>query len=152
MPSSNDQIDEVYRIVYVSTATSSLELDELKALERVASRNNAELGVTGLLTYCDNKFMQFLEGEQADVEEIFSVIKRDSRHYSIDILRQGMIPYRQFVGWSMRYADIHDIHESKGYVYDKLFDVQAEVTSILDHATESLKLLLAFKNSCPNLI
>ena len=150
MSSSIHPITEVFRIVYVSTATAPLALDELKALERVASRNNAELGITGLLTYCDGKFMQFLEGEQSDVEEIFAKIVGDGRHHSIDVLRQGMIPCRQFTGWSMRYADIQDIHESKGYVYEKLFEVQAEVTDILDHATESLKLLVAFKNACPN--
>ena len=149
MSSSIDQPTSMYRIVYVSTATSPLELDELKAIERVANRNNAELGVTGLLTYCDSKFMQFLEGEQSDVEEIFAKIVGDGRHHSIDVLRQGMIPKRQFVGWQMKYADINDIHESEGYVYEKLFDVQTEATTILDHATESLKLLIAFKNSCP---
>jgi len=61
---------DVYRLVYVSLATFPLELSELQAIEKVAIRNNAELGVTGLLTYCESKFMQFLEGKQSDVEEI----------------------------------------------------------------------------------
>ena len=142
----------VFRLVYVSIATLPLEVGELKAIERVAIRNNAELGVTGLLTYCDSKFMQFLEGEQADVEEIFAKIVEDRRHHSIDVMRQGIIPKRQFKDWQMKYADIHDIKENEGYIYDKLFNIGNGAHNVLEHAQESLKLLLAFKNSCPSQI
>lgn len=152
MANSIQQNTGVFQLVYVSTATFPLETNELRAIGRVATRNNAELGITGVLTYCDSKFMQFLEGEQSNVEEIFSVIKCDSRHHSIDVLRQGMIPKRQFSGWKMKYADIHDIDESEGYIYNKLFDVKTGENKILEHAKESLKLLVAFKNSCPNQI
>ena len=150
--SSIHQNTGVFRLVYVSIATSPLEVDELKAIERVAIRNNAELHVTGLLTYCDGKFMQFLEGEQADVEEIFAKIVGDGRHHSIDVMRQGIIPKRQFKDWQMKYADIHDIKENEGYIYDKLFNIGNGEHNVLEHAQESLKLLLAFKNSCPSQI
>ena len=150
--SSIHQNTGVFRLVYVSIATSPLEVDELKAIERVAIRNNAELHVTGLLTYCDGKFMQFLEGEQADVEEIFAKIVGDGRHHSIDVMCQGIIPKRQFKDWQMKYADIHDIKENEGYIYDNLFNIGNGAHNVLEHAQESLKLLLAFKNSCPSQI
>ncbi len=142
---------EVFHLVYVSTATDPLAEDELLDIERIAIKNNAKLGVTGLLTYCDSKFMQFLEGKKVHVQEIFAKIIGDSRHHSIDVIRQGMIPKHQFIGWQMKYANINDIYESNGYIYDKLFDVKASSINILEHATESLSLLAAFKNSCPNL-
>ena len=151
MSSSVVQFPSIYRIVYVSTATSPLEYDELKALEQVACRNNAELGVTGILVYCDCKFMQFLEGEKSNVEEIFSVIIRDTRHYSIDVLRNGMIPRRQFTDWQMKYVDLRDIDESEGYIYNKLFGEKTSDRKVLDCASESIKLLAAFKNSCSDL-
>ena len=152
MDSSTHQNTSVFRLVYVSTATSPLKLDELKAIEKVAIRNNGELHITGLLTYCDGKFMQFLEGEQADVEEIFAKIVGDGRHHSIDVIRQGNIPKRQFKDWQMKYADIHDINENEGYIYDKLFNIGNGAHNVLEHAQESLALLLAFKNACPNQI
>ena len=150
MANTIDQNTSIFRLVYVSSATSRLEVDELKAIERVAIRNNGELHVTGLLTYCDGKFMQFLEGEQADVEEIFAKIVGDGRHHSIDVIRQGVIPKRQFKDWQMKYADVHDIKENEGYIYDKLFNVGNGAHNVLEYAQESLKLLLAFKNACPN--
>ena len=150
MAHTNHQDISVFQLVYVSSATSPLELGELKAIETASIRNNAELDLSGILTYCSCKFMQFLEGEQSHVEEIFSVIKCDSRHYSIDILRQGIIPVRQFSGWEMKYADINDIHESKGIIHNKLMDIITGENKILEHATESLSLLVAFKNSCLN--
>ena len=150
--SSIHQNTGVFRLMYVSIATSPLEVDELKAIERVAIRKNAELHISGLLTYCDGKFMQFLEGEQADVEEIFAKIVGDRRHHSIDVMRQGIIPKRQFKDWQMKYADIHDIKENEGYIYDKLFNIGNGAHNVLEHAQESLKLLLAFKKSCPSQI
>lgn len=150
MDNSTQQNTGIFQLVYVSTATFPLELNELRAIERVAIRNNADLGITSVLTYCESKFMQFLEGEQSNVEEIFSVIKCDSRHHSIDVLRQGMIPKRQFSGWKMKYADIHDIDDSQGYIYNKLFDLKNGENNIFEQAIETLKLLVAFKNSCPS--
>lgn len=49
----------VYQLVYVSTATIPLELDDIYAIERVSIINNEKAGLTGVLTYCDCKFMQF---------------------------------------------------------------------------------------------
>ena len=147
-----NQNKDVFRLVYVSNATSPLKLEELKEIEKVAIRNNGELQITGLLTYCDGKFMQFLEGEQADVDEVFEKIVGDGRHHSIDVIRQGNIPKRQFKDWSMKYADVHDIKENEGYIYDKLFNIGNGAHNVLEYAQESLTLLLAFKNACPNQI
>ena len=152
MNKSKDQNTSVFRLVYVSNATSPLKLEELKEIEKVAIRNNGELQITGLLTYCDGKFMQFLEGEQADVDEIFEKIVGDGRHHSIDVIRHGNIPKRQFKDWSMKYADVHDIKENEGYIYDKLFNIGNGAHNVLEYAQESLTLLLAFKNACPNQI
>ena len=146
MKTSKNVDKRIYHLVYVSTATTPLELDGILHIENIAKIKNEKADVTGLLTYCDCKFMQFLEGQKSQIEQIFSAIKRDQRHHSIDILRQGEIPKRQFSGWSMKYAPVDIIHGYKGDIHQKLFDEQNNII----FATESIGLLVAFKNSCSN--
>ena len=138
----------IYQLVYVSTATTSLELNDLQAIERVAIKNNLKMNLTGVITYCDCKFMQFLEGSEPHIDNIFSKIKKDSRHHSIDVLRYELISERQFSNWHMKYADIHHIHETHGVVCNKIYDVESKALEVLDKAEESIKLLTAFKMSC----
>ncbi len=138
----------IYQLVYVSTATILLELNDIHAIERVAIINNEKAGLTGALTYCDCKFMQFLEGQKSHVEQIFAAIKKDTRHHSIDVLRQDFIPERQFTDWHMKYTDVNEIHEKHGPVYHKIFDTQADTLSVSLKAEESISILMAFKNSC----
>lgn len=139
---------KIFQMVYVSTATSPLELDDIQAIERISIFNNQKMGVTGLLTYCDCKFIQFLEGQKSSVDEVFSVIKNDSRHHSIDILRQSYIEERQFSGWHMKYTNVDDIHIEHGAICHKIFDTQTDAISAFDNAQESMAILMAFKNSC----
>lgn len=138
----------IYQLVYVSTATTALGLKDLQAIERVAIKNNIKENLTGVLTYCDCKFMQFLEGSESHLDYIFSKIKKDSRHHSIDVLRYELIPERQFSNWNMKYADINNIHETHGEVCNKIYDVESKSTKVLDKAEETIKLLTAFKVSC----
>lgn len=142
----NDSI--IYQLVYVSTATNPLELNDIHAIERVAIINNEKAGLTGVLTYCDGKFMQFLEGQISDVEQIFAAIKKDPRHHSIDVLRLDFIPERQFTDWHMKYTDVSEIHEKHGPVYYKIFNTQVDTLSVSLKAEESIAMLVAFKNSC----
>ena len=138
----------IYQIVYVSTATTPLKLDDIHTIERLAINNNEKAGLTGLLTYCDCKFMQFLEGKKSNVEKIFAAIKKDTRHHSIDVLRQDFIPERQFADWHMKYSDVNEIHKKHGPVCHKIFETQADSLSISLKAEESISILIAFKNSC----
>ena len=148
MSSSTQKVENIYQLVYVSTATAPFEIEDIAAIENVSVRNNKVLGLTGLLTYCDCKFMQFLEGEKTYVEKLFAKIKKDTRHHSIDIMREGYISERQYTGWSMRYTNIDDIQLHEGFVHKKLFENLTPSLAPYDKAKESLALLVSFKSSC----
>ncbi len=54
----------MFFLVYVSSATRPFSGEDLRALLETCRKDNAELGVTGMLLYKDGNFMQVLEGDE----------------------------------------------------------------------------------------
>jgi hypothetical protein len=77
---------------------------ELKNILGVAKARNAEAGVTGALLFNEERFVQILEGEKAEVEAIFGSIKRDRRHSAVTVLATQEKPIRHFGAWSMAFV------------------------------------------------
>jgi Sensors of blue-light using FAD. len=48
----------MFFLVYVSSATRPFSREDLRVLLETCRKNNAELGVTGMLLYKDGNFMQ----------------------------------------------------------------------------------------------
>ena len=138
---------EVYQLVYISTATSQLDIEEIRSIERIAQINNKSAAVTGILLYNYGLFMQFLEGTEAEVKNIFSAIKKDRRHSNINVLKQGVIPKRQFTNWSMRHTEVNDIRQKSGFIHDKLFGITNWSKEIINNAEESMALLVSFRDN-----
>ena len=98
----------MHALIYVSEETARLEPDELMALLRASRARNRELGVTGLLAYRDGQFMQILEGEQADVREIYGSIAQDPRHQQVHPVWDEAIEMREFAAWPMAFRFLSD--------------------------------------------
>ncbi|MDX2170871.1 MAG: BLUF domain-containing protein [Deltaproteobacteria bacterium] len=96
--------DLVY-VVYFSSSThllSSAEIDDILAVSR---RNNARLGVTGMLLYWDGNVVQLLEGPRAAVDALLERIARDPRHRGLLIAARGELAQRHFPEWTMGFAE-----------------------------------------------
>ncbi len=91
----------MYRLVYMSTPRHPLPREELNAILAAATKNNNRNGITGILIQDQKRFLQYLEGDEARVEETFARISMDKRHHAIFRLKSGAIIRRQFPGWSM---------------------------------------------------
>ncbi|QAY78375.1 BLUF domain-containing protein [Sphingosinicella sp. BN140058] len=87
--------------VYISTAQPKLPQAELRAVLDSSRRNNAAVGVTGLLVAGGRRFLQVLEGPDAAVEATLARIKVDPRHRAIVTLSRKDVDARQFGDWSM---------------------------------------------------
>lgn len=98
-----------YRLIYASATLAPLLPDALAALIAAARRNNAGMGVTGLLLYHDSSVLQVLEGERAAVEALFERIGRDPRHGRIIRLWAGEVAARAFPDWRMGLARLDDL-------------------------------------------
>jgi hypothetical protein len=105
-------------LVYVSQAKYLFQESELKAILDISRKNNIAHGLTGMLLYDDGgTFIQVLEGEQKQIDELYAIISQDIRHTGIGQLSYTEITERNFPDWSMGYKRINaqDTNSFEGY-------------------------------------
>ena len=90
-------------VAYCSKATQ-FSFDEVDRILQVSRRNNARDGLTGALVYDNTTFLQWLEGGEAEIREVFGRISRDTRHGDIKLLTVQSLEDRWFPDWSMTAA------------------------------------------------
>ena len=93
-----------YQIIYSSEAATPMQTDDLEKLLCHARRRNADEGITGALVYAEGIFLQILEGDKVRVQDLMATIRRDMRHVSVLVLREGEIPAKIFGNWKMAYV------------------------------------------------
>jgi hypothetical protein len=99
----------LYHLIYLSSATQEFDEASLDDLLDVARRNNASLGVSGMLLYNDGNFIQYVEGEEADVRALFARIAVDPRHSGVLTVSEGPVDHRVFADWSMGFRTLTPI-------------------------------------------
>lgn len=93
----------LHTLIYCSTGVGVSE-DDLQNILHVARVNNTEAGISGILLYGGDEFVQVLEGPKARVEALFDRIEKDKRHMDVAPLVSTPITSRTFGDWSMAYA------------------------------------------------
>jgi hypothetical protein len=93
-----------YQIVYSSHSTFPMQSDALEELLEHARSRNADQGISGALIYTEGVFLQILEGERANLEALMAKIRKDVRHQSVTVLREGEIAEAKFSSWKMAYV------------------------------------------------
>ncbi|WP_233255654.1 BLUF domain-containing protein [Naasia lichenicola] len=107
-PPQAESQDEVFAIVYSSTAAVEFSDADVAALLEQSRRNNTRLGITGLLLLKDGQFMQALEGPEPAVRALVETISHDPRHTDFWTLAEEQTPRRQFPQWTMGYQPLSD--------------------------------------------
>ena len=98
----------LYCLVYTSISNQEMSDDSLRDLLEKSRAKNKTLHITGMLLYLDPFFIQFLEGEEAIVNESFNIIKQDSRHHKVSLIYKRPIDKRSFPNWTMGFNRIND--------------------------------------------
>ena len=96
----------IRQIVYVSSATVPMDEAALLGLLAQARACNAAHGVTGMLLYCDEVFMQVIEGEPHTVGDLYARIGRDPRHARVIEVQDLTVAARSFDDWSMGFRHL----------------------------------------------
>jgi hypothetical protein len=96
------------QITYISRATEPMTAEQLLALLQQCLVNNASSGVTGMLLYGNETFLQVLEGEDKVVDRLVEKIKNDPRHFKVQFLHRRPIERRQYTDWSMGFKRVSD--------------------------------------------
>lgn len=98
----------MYRLVYVSTAAEGIGPQEIGSILDVSASNNHERRITGFLVHNGRHFMQALEGAHEEVDEIYSRILADDRHFGVVQILGENIEQRAFPDWAMNYFRVDD--------------------------------------------
>jgi hypothetical protein len=94
------------RTAYVSCAAETMKQEALLSLLQQCLTNNEPRGLTGMLLYGNNTFLQVLEGEEAVLDPLIDKIRSDPRHTNINFLYRKPIEARQYADWSMGFRRI----------------------------------------------
>ena len=105
----------LYTILYISNADRAFDSEELDKLVSESRDWNSIYGITGFLAYVEGvlngktrcQFIQILEGKKRHVEDVINIIKQDTRHQDICVLKEGYIKARKFDSWNMGFERIH---------------------------------------------
>jgi hypothetical protein len=93
----------ITQLIYISNSVHFSDEKELQNLLKASRKNNASLGVTGMLLFHEGSFLQILEGDDAAIKSLYNKIKSDSRHRACRILASIDSNKREFAQWSMGY-------------------------------------------------
>jgi hypothetical protein len=79
------------------------------------------LSITGLLMHKKGYFLQWLEGPQQAVMDLYLKIEKDERHKDPIILHQGHHEKRVFPDWSMAFSHLSVLEDREGEVINTSF-------------------------------
>lgn len=95
-------------LTYTSWARAGIRADEVDSILSSARVNNPLEGLTGVLIFNGDSFMQILEGGEAAVDGLVERLRIDPRHSNMAIRDERMIETRTFPDWSMAYLRLED--------------------------------------------
>jgi hypothetical protein len=100
------------RLMYASRATGPVRPEMLATILKKSTHNNPGIGVTGVLCFSGDVFLQVLEGGRAQVSSLYHRIAQDPQHKDVVLLSYEEIEERSFAGWSMGQVDIGRLNPS----------------------------------------
>jgi len=92
------------RLTYISRAVKGIDSTELKKILDQAQENNQLNGITGMLVFNKNFFLQTVEGSRVIINDLLNAIVLDERHYDVQIVEAVEVDERIWGDWSMDYV------------------------------------------------
>ena len=98
----------LYTHVYVSKALVSSSKEALERMCADFATSNARHGITGMMFFIGDHFVQILEGEHEAVWKLLTNIRQDPRNEQFRTLYHGRLVRRRFPRWNMRLMRLND--------------------------------------------
>lgn len=89
------------RLMYASRAAEPVKPETLNAILKRSTSHNPSVGVTGVLCFSGDIFLQVLEGGRSQVSALYNRIAQDPRHHDVVLVNYDEIAERSFAGWAM---------------------------------------------------
>ncbi|MBB1162569.1 BLUF domain-containing protein [Aquariibacter albus] len=100
------------RLLYASRATEAVSPALIDAVLAASRQHNPALGITGILCWGGDIFMQVIEGGRDTVNALYAAIVRDPRHRDVVLLHYEEVSERRFAGWTMGQVNLAKINPS----------------------------------------
>ncbi len=99
------------RLLYCSRAVdpSPAAIESILAQSR---QHNPTTGITGILCYGGDIFLQAIEGGRMAVSDLYGHIQKDPRHKDVARRHYEEITERRFGGWTMGQVNISKVNQS----------------------------------------
>jgi len=100
------------RLIYASHAPEAVSAKVIGDILSEAQTHNLTHGITGLLCFSQNVFVQVLEGGRTEVNRLYQKLIRDNRHQDITLLKYEEIVERRYANWAMARVELDKINMS----------------------------------------
>ena len=100
------------RLLYASRAAAPVTQEIIESILAQSRAQNPALGITGVLCYGGDVYMQALEGGRDAVNALYMKIVRDTRHRQVVLLHYAEVPERHFSGWTMGQVNLSKVNPS----------------------------------------
>ncbi|UTH73930.1 BLUF domain-containing protein [Chromobacterium sp. IIBBL 290-4] len=100
------------RLIYCSRARQAIDQQLVDDILDASRKYNPALGLTGLLCYGNDVFVQVLEGSSVHVNRLYLKLARDARHHSLTLLSFQEVEQRKFGNWSMAEVALDKLNAS----------------------------------------
>mgnify|MGYP001801815581 CR=1 FL=1 len=91
-------------LTYASRANPDVSSSDFKEILDQAQENNSAAGITGMLTFNKEYFLQTIEGPRAAINGLLAKLIADRRHFDLQVIENREIKARSWAVWSMNYA------------------------------------------------
>ncbi len=91
-------------MTYASRANPDVSAKDFNEILQQANENNAENGITGMLIFNKNYFLQTIEGPRAQINRLLYSLIADTRHHDLQVIETREVKHRDWAKWSMNYA------------------------------------------------
>ncbi|MUH36652.1 BLUF domain-containing protein [Zobellia amurskyensis] len=96
----------MFCLVYTSVANTDFGVQEIQKMLEKAREFNEQNEITGCLLFFKERFIQYIEGDEIVVKQLFDKIKNDSRNTDVTLLSENNIHNRSFQDWLMAFEHL----------------------------------------------
>lgn len=104
MTSTHADAHILVSMTYASRANPNVSATDFNEILQQARINNAANGITGMLTFNKDYFLQTVEGPRAQINRLLYSLIADDRHHDLQIIETRELKHREWSKWSMNYA------------------------------------------------
>lgn len=103
----------VFYLIYTSKITlqASLHTMTLPDIYRQSAARNTQANVNSVLFLKQGNFLQYMEGSERTITQLFDKIKADKRHRNIRVIEQGQAPNALFGHWKMHCINLDSVKD-----------------------------------------